>query len=343
MTRAPILSLSAAVALTAALALPAAGQAQSPADFYKGKTVQIYIGFSPGGSYDLFARLLSRHIGKHIPGNPTVVATNMPGAGSFNAANFLFGAAPKDGTAMGIVSQTLAIEEALKTKGVQYKAAEFNWIGRATANIEVQVIWNTSKAKTMDDAKSNVIPVASTGPGSPSEGYPKMLNGTYGTQFKIIRGYPGSTDGLLAMERGEVDGALTSWSTMKGSRKGWLDEKKAHMLVQYVLQRAAELPDVPAVTEFAKNQADKDLVTFYASAAEVGRSFLAPPGIPEDRVKALQTAFDATMKDAEFVAEVMKARLDFVPMPAAGLRKLIVDTASVSPAIVQRLQNILKD
>ena len=343
MTRTPILSLSAAVALTAALALPAAGQAQSPADFYKGKTVQIYIGFSPGGSYDLFARLLARHIGKHIPGNPTVVATNMPGAGSFTAANFLFGAAPKDGTAMGIVSQTIAIEEALKTNGVQYKAAEFTWIGRATANIEIQVIWNTSKAKTMDDAKNSVIPVASTGPGSPSEGYPKMLNGTYGTQFKIIRGYPGSTDGLLAMERGEVDGALTSWSTMKGSRKGWLDEKKAHLLVQYVLQRAAELPDVPAVTEFAKNQADKDLVTFYASAAEVGRSFLAPPGIPEDRVKALQAAFDATMKDAEFVAEVKKASLDFVPMPAAGLRKLIVDTASVSPAIVQRLQNILKD
>ncbi len=343
MTRTPILSLSAAVALTAALALPAAGQAQSPADFYKGKTVQIYIGFSPGGSYDLFARLLARHIGKHIPGNPSVVATNMPGAGSFTAANFLFGAAPKDGTAMGIVSQTVAIEEALKTNGVQYKAAEFTWIGRATANIEIQVIWHTSKAKTMDDAKNSVIPVASTGPGSPSEGYPKMLNGTYGTQFKIIRGYPGSTDGLLAMERGEVDGALTSWSTMKGSRKGWLDEKKAHLLVQYVLQRAEELPDVPAVTEFAKNQADKDLVTFYASAAEVGRSFLAPPGIPADRVKALQTAFDATMKDAEFVAEVKKASLDFVPMPAAGLRKLIVDTANVSPTIVQRLQNILKD
>lgn len=343
MTRTSIVTLSAAVVLATTLALPAVGQAQTPAEFYKGKTIQIYIGFSPGGSYDLFARLVARHMGKHIPGTPTVVPTNMPGAGSFTAANYVFGAAPKDGTAMGIVSQTVAIEEALKTNGVQYKSAEFTWIGRATDNIEVQVLWHTSKAKTMDDAKNSVIPVASTGPGSPSEGYPKMLNGTYGTQFKIIRGYPGSTDGLLAMERGEVDGALTSWSTMKGSRKGWLDEKKAHLLVQYVVKRSAELPDVPAVTEFAKNQADKDLLTFYASAADVGRSFLAPPGVPEDRAKALQTAFDATMKDAEFLAEVKKANLDFGPAPAAALRKLIVDTASVSPEIVKRLQDFLKD
>ena len=146
--------------------------------------------------------------------------------------------------------------------------------------------------------------------------------------------------------RGSVQdsvGRVMDFADLKARCKGWLDEKKAHLLVQYVLQRAEELPDVPAVTEFAKNQADKDLVTFYASAAEVGRSFLAPPGIPADRVKALQTAFDATMKDAEFVAEVKKASLDFVPMPAAGLRKLIVDTANVSPTIVQRLQNILKD
>ena len=240
MTRTPILSLSAAVALTAALALPAAGQAQSPADFYKGKTVQIYIGFSPGGSYDLFARLLARHIGKHIPGNPSVVATNMPGAGSFTAANFLFGAAPKDGTAMGIVSQTVAIEEALKTNGVQYKAAEFTWIGRATANIEIQVIWHTSKAKTMDDAKNSVIPVASTGPGSPSEGYPKMLNGTYGTQFKIIRGYPGSTDGLLAMERGEVDGTCTGWPVFPSTRPDWVRDKKINILMQFGVEAYPE-------------------------------------------------------------------------------------------------------
>jgi tripartite-type tricarboxylate transporter receptor subunit TctC len=332
-----------AIALAAALTSAGQASAQSVADFYKGKTVTIFIGFSPGGSYDGFARMVARHLGKHIPGNPNVVPQNMPGAGSFTAANHIFAVAPKDGTTLGIVSQTAAIEEALKTDGVQYKSAQFNWIGRATSNIEVQVVWHTSKAKSIDDATKNEIPLASTGPGSPSEGYPRMLNGTYGTKFKIIRGYPGSTDGLLAMERGEVDGALTSWNTMKSARKSWLDEKKAAILVQYMPKRTAELQNIPAVTEFAKTDLDREVLAFYASGAEVGRAFMASPGVPADRVAALRAAFDATMKDPEFKADVEKAKFDFEPLGGEAMQKIIADTANVKPAVIERMQALLKE
>lgn len=335
------LKTSAIAGLAIGLSVSQAALAQSSDQFYKGKTVTITIGFSAGGTYDLFGRLVSRHIGKHIPGNPTVIAQSMPGAGSFVAANWLFTVAPKDGTAIGIVSQTIAMEEALKNKGVRYKSAEFNWIGRATSNNEVQVFWHTSKGTTTDGAKTAEIPVASTGPGSPSETYPKLLNALIGTKYKIIRGYTGSTAGLLAMERGEVDGALTSWNTMKMTRKAQLDEKKAFIAVQYVLKRAAELPNVPAIVELANNDTDRALLTFAAASGDIGRAFLAPPGVPAERIKALRDAFDATMKDPELLAEVNKAQLDFEPAPAAEVERLVKVTLATPPALIEKMEKIL--
>lgn len=335
------LKTSAIAGLAIGLSVSQAALAQSPDQFYKGKTVTITIGFSAGGTYDLFGRLVSRHIGKHIPGNPTVIAQSMPGAGSFVAANWLFTVAPKDGTAIGIVSQTIAMEEALKNKGVRYKSAEFNWIGRATSNNEVQVFWHTSKGTTIDGAKTAEIPVASTGPGSPSETYPKLLNALIGTKYKIIRGYTGSTAGLLAMERGEVDGALTSWNTMKTTRKAQLDEKKAFIAVQYVLKRAAELPNVPAIVELANNDTDRALLTFAAASGDIGRAFLAPPGVPAERIKALRDAFDATMKDPELLAEVNKAQLDFEPAQAAEVERLVKVTLSTPAALIEKMEKIL--
>lgn len=333
-------SILASVALVAA---GASAQAQSVADFYKGKNVTVYIGFSPGGTYDLFGRMVSRYIGKHIPGQPTVVASNMPGAGSLTATNWLYRAAPKDGTAMGIVSQTMAMDEALKAKGVQYKAAEFNWIGRVTSNIEVHVISTKSKGATFDGAKTAEIPVASTGPGSPSDTYPKIMNDVLGTKFKIIRGFPGSTDGLLAIERGEVDGALTSWNTMKSTRMNWLTEKRAVLLVQYVTARSPELKDVPTLVEMATNDADKKLLTFAVSSADIGRAILAPPGLPADRVAALRTAFDAAMKDPELLAEVNKANLDFEPLGGAELAKIVAEAAATDASVIARMQKILAE
>jgi tripartite-type tricarboxylate transporter receptor subunit TctC len=337
------LSIAAAALTVAALALPSPASAQQSVEqFYKGKNINLYIGFTPGGTYDLFGRMVARYLGKHIPGQPTVIAQSMPGAGSFKAANFVYAVAPKDGTALGIVSQTVALEEALGTPGIQYKSAEFNWIGRATSNIEVTLTWMTSKAKTIEDAKHSDIPLASTGPGSPSEGYPRLLNGVIGTKFKIIGGYPGSTDGLLAMERGEVDGALTSWNTIKVSRADWLKEKKINLLVQYAMERSPEIPDVPTFVELGKTDEDKKMLAFYVSGGEIGRSFFTTPGVPKDRVDALRAAFSAMVKDPDVLGEIDKMKADFIPLDGASLQKLIEETAKVSPAIIQKMQTHLR-
>ncbi len=335
------LSVAAVLALVVSAAVPSAAQAQSADQFYKGKTINLYIGFAPGGSYDSLARLTARYMGKHIPGNPNIVPQNMPGAGGFKAANYMYSVAPKDGLSLAALSQTTPLEEALKNPGVQYKSNEFAWIGRFTSNIEVQVIWHTAKAKNIKDVISNETSVASTGPGSPSDGYPRLLNGLLGTKFKIIAGYPGSTDGLLAMERGEVDGALTSWNTMKTARAHWLAEKKATMFVQYVLERSPDIPDVPAVVELARNPEERQVLATYASGGDIGRAYNTTPGVPADRVAALRKAFDATMKDKDLLADVERMKLDFFPMDGEKLQKLVADTVNVPPQVISRMQELL--
>ncbi len=334
---------AAALSATLATLVAASPVLAADEDFFKGKTVTVYIGFSPGGTYDLFGRMVARFISKQIPGNPTVVASNMPGAGSFTASNWLYRIAPKDGTALGTVSQTLAIDEALKAKGVQFKAAEFTWIGRVTSNIEVQVISTRTPAYTLAGAKSVVVPTASTGPGSPSDTYPKLMNEVAGTKFKIIRGFPGSTDGLLAVERGETEAALTSWNTMKSTRMNWLTDKKAAIFVQYGLHRSPELKDVPTLVELGTNEEDRKLLAFAVSSAEIGRSILAPPGLPADRTAILRKAFDATMKDPEMLAEIQKSNLDFEPLDGASLAKIVAAAANADEKIVARMQKITEE
>jgi tripartite-type tricarboxylate transporter receptor subunit TctC len=315
-------------------------QAQGAEKFYKGKTVFIYIGFAPGGSYDYFGRLLARHLGRYLPGNPTIVAESMPGAGSFTAANFLYTRAPHDGTALGIVSQTVAIEEALGTPGVQYKASQFNWIGRAAAVNEVSFTFHTSKTKTIQDAMTNETSMASTGAGSPSESYLKLLNAVAGTKFKLVGPYPASNDAMLAMERGEVDGAFTSYNTLKVARQEWLRTGKINVLVQYG-EHSRELPNVPFAVELAKNDADRALLAFYVSSEQIGRAFLAPPGIPAERVSALRHAYDQTMQDAQFLAEIEKSHSEFNPLPGDKLQQLVAGTTTVSPSIINRVRKIL--
>ena len=327
--------------LSCALAPGAA--AQTSEEFFKGKTITVYIGFSPGGSYDFFGKLVARHIGKHVPGAPSAVPSSMPGAGSFTAANWLFAIAPKDGTAIGIVSQTMAIEELLGNTAVKFKAAQFNWIGRATNIVEITYVGEKSKARTFADARIHEIPVAGTGPGSPSVGYPLILNALAGAKFKIIGGFRGSTEGMLAVERGEVDGALTSWQTMKVTRRAEYEQGKLRVLVQYAPKREPDLPNVPAVVELAGNDADRALLDFYASGGEVGRSFLAPPGVPPDRVTALRRAFDATMKDKEFIADVDKAKAEFNPMTGEELQTLITQTAGVPAPVIERMRKLLEE
>jgi tripartite-type tricarboxylate transporter receptor subunit TctC len=325
-------SLVAAAAIAGACSLPA--RAETAADFFKGRQVTIYIGTGPGGGYDFYGRLVARHLGRHIPGTPSVVPNNMPGAGSLRAANFLYEVAPKDGTALGIITQTVALEEALGTPGVRYKAADFTWIGRVTSNVEVSLTSSASPVKSIDDAMRIQIPIAGTGPGLASVVYPTVLNHVIGTKFKIVSGYAGSAECMIAVERGEVDGALTSWNSLKTTQRAWVDEKKVNLLVQYGTERHAELRDVPAVVELGKTAEAKQVLALYASGSVMGRSIVAPPNIPAERLKALRDAFNAMVKDPEFLADIEKGKIEFDPAPGEKLQQVIAEAANIPSAVL---------
>lgn len=313
--------------------VPSAAEAQTATQFYKGKTINLYIGYGPGGGYDIYGRLVARFLGNHVGGQPTVVPQNMPGAGSIRAANYVYNVAPKDGTALGIVTQTVALEEVLGTAGVQYKAADLIWIGRATSNIDVLVIWHTSKVKTIQDAQRIEIPLASPGSGL---FIPRILNNVIGTKFKSITGFPGSNESMLAMERGEVEAVSTSWTQLKTAKGDWVKNGTVNILVGYGPQRSPEFPTVPNMVELAQTEEQKQILTLYASGAEVGRSIFTTPGVPQDRVKALRDGFDAMVKDPQYLAYVQQTGAESDPMAGADLQKIIASAAAIPADVRQK-------
>jgi tripartite-type tricarboxylate transporter receptor subunit TctC len=295
-----------AVAALAALISPAA--ADPVADFYHGKTVTMAVGTSPGGDYDLRMRMVARYIGKHIPGNPTVIATNMPGAGQMLVANWLANVAPKDGTVMVALSQNMAVNQATGANGVKYDVRQFNWIGNTTDTPNVINAWHTTGIKTIQDVMQRELVVGATGTASGSYLYPYALNQLVGTKFKIVTGYPGGNDVNLAMERGEVGGrGSNSWASWKSTRPLWLSEKKIVILVQVGVKRNPELPDIPTMQDLANNDMDRQVLTFISVDSAISRPLVTNAGVPRERVEALRRAFDATMKDPEFLAEAEKS------------------------------------
>ena len=314
-------------------AVIAAPDVTHSAALFENKSIELVIGYASGGGYDVYGRLVARHLGRHLPGSPVIVPRNMPGAGSITAANYIYNNAPKDGTTIGIVTQTLKEEELLETPGVRYETGKFGWIGRVTSNVNLSVTWQTSKVKTIDDAVKYEFPVASNliaGVG------PTVLNNVVGTKFKLINGYAGSNEGMLAMERGETEGAMTTWDTLKVSRKEWLKEKKVNILVQYAPERHRELPTVPAMVELAKTTEDKQILELFSAAASIGRSFVAPPGLSSEQTQALRAGFQGMLKDPQFLAEVEKLNLDFDPLSGEQLEKLVEGIDIKSPAIRDR-------
>jgi tripartite-type tricarboxylate transporter receptor subunit TctC len=316
------------------------GDESATAQPFKGKTITFYVGFTAGGSYDFYARVVARYLG--IPGDPPIVVKTMAGAGSLLAANFLYWNAPKDGTAIGTVTQTLAIEEALHSPGVRYESAKFNWIGRMTTTLQVGVSRKNSGIDSIDDARRPIVPIAGTGADSPSEGYPKLLNALASTKFKIISGFESSPQGLLAMERGEVDAAQTSRNTLKRSKHEWLQDHDIHLLYQCALTRQRDLPDIPTTVELGQTAEARQLLSFYTSSAEVGLSILAPPGVPENRVATLRSAYEALLKDREFLAEVGRTQVEFQPETGAAVARMINKNSITSRSIVERVAKILQ-
>jgi tripartite-type tricarboxylate transporter receptor subunit TctC len=323
------------LALTSAAASPAAS-ADAVADFFKGKTITYYISTVPGGGYDLYGRLVASHIGAHIPGQPNVVPKNMPGAGGLLMTNWLYNVAPRDGTAIGGPPQAVAIEQVLGSKGIQYDAAKFTWIGRAAPVVEVMYTWFTSPTKTFKDAQRRETVMGGTGPTSPTITYLKQLNILAGTKFKPISGFGGTTEVNLAMERGEVEGSIKSWASMKVDNADWLRDKKVNIILQFALDKPADLSDVPIMMDIGKTDADRQALRFFAAGNAMGRATFAPPAIPAARVKALRTAFMAAMKDPVLVAEADKRRIDLDPLSGEGLEKIVMDTLRVTPEVKER-------
>jgi tripartite-type tricarboxylate transporter receptor subunit TctC len=326
--------------LLAAAAGALAARADPVQDFYKDNTINLYIGFPAGGGYDIYGRLAAKYLGRHVPGNPKIVPQNMVGAGGIRAANYLYGAAPKDGTAIGIIPDTAPSEELLGTQGVAYLSKNFNWIGRITSSINVQAFWHMSNIVSIADLMQREGVVGGSGPAAPAVTYPKVLNALVGTKFKVVTGYGGAAESCLAMEKGEVDGCLTAWSTVKVAKRAWLDEKKANIVIQWGDKRHPELPDVPSMVELGKTPDDRALLGLYASATEIGKSLVAPPGVPPARVKALRDAFSAMLRDPELLAEVSKLNLDWDPMSGEDLQRYVGQISNVSPDLIKRAKAI---
>lgn len=328
----------AAVALSI---LPAHAQSTDSV-FARRQPINMYIGYAPGGSYDLYGRLFARHFTKHLPNQPPVLPQNMPGAGSLQAANFLYRVAPKDGTAIGVIAETIPLEQAMKNPGVQYDAAKFTYVGRIASSNNVHLVWHTAKAQSMEDVRHTEMTVAGTGPANVAEIIPKLLNAIEGTKFKVISGYPSSGPAMVAMERGEIDGTGTSWAAVKSQKQAWLKEKKVKVILQVLPERSAELPDVPALGEFGRSEEDKQILRLYSSGGALGRYVVAAPDLPAEVAKALRDGYQKTMTDPEFLADCAKANLDVEPASHDRLLEVAKRTLDVSDAIRTRVRDIFK-
>src|SRR5215218_3490580 len=334
-----VLRYATIVAVTyALLAVAPRASAQTPEQFYKGKSIDFVIGYPPGGSNDVWGRLLARHLGKHIPGNPFVVPKNTPGAGSFLAINQVFNVAPKDGTVIAIGAPTAVLDEKLGSQGVRFKTSELNWIGRVDSLINMVFTWHTSKVKTFADAQKFESTLSGTGAGSTVSIYPTVMNNVFGTKFKLIMGYRGSNDAMLAVERGEVEGHSTSWTALKVAHPDWMRDKKVSIFVQFSIKRHPELPDIPTAVDLARNDEERQILRAIMVAAEVGSAFFTTPGVPADRLTALRRAFDATMKDPEFLAAVQKATLGTSPMTGEELQKLVAEVSNLPPDLLEKVR-----
>ena len=310
----------------AILALGAAGQAQSPADFYKGKNVDLTIGYSAGGGYDVYARLLARHMGRFIPGNPAIVPKNMPGAGSLGLANWLYNVAPKDGTAFGTIGRGTVFDPLLGSTKAQFDAAKFNWLGSMNDEVSVCVSWYTTGITSLEQVKHNELTVGGSGQAADTDQFPKVLNATIGTKFRLVTGYPGGNDVDLAMERGEVMGRCGwSWSSVVATHKSWIDEHKINVLVQLSLSKHPDLPNVPLAMDLANNDEQRQIFKLVFARQPMGRPFLAPPGVPSDRVSVLREAFMDTMKDGDFLAEAEKMKLEINPVAGDAVQEIVQD------------------
>jgi len=335
-SRRMLVCASGVLAATATFA-PAA--AQSVAEFYKGKTIAIVMGTNPGGSYDLYGRVLGEYLSRHIPGNPTIIMEHMPGAGGIIAGNHLYGPGPQDGTKI-LLSHSIPLAERLEPAGVRFESAKFHWLGTFDAIAHTMAIWHDAQVNTIDALKTKPLIIGSFSKGHLTYQWPAMTKHVLGANYQVITGYRSGSDLNLAMERGEIHGWAASWENLAGTRPQWIPEKKVSVLVSFTLERKKQIPDVATLLELAPPD-KKDVVEFIAAGTPFGRAMAVGPGVPADRVAALRKAFDDVMKDPEFLAEAAKRKLDIDPRPAAYPQALANKLAAASPELVTRVKKAI--
>ena len=323
-----------------------ASAADSVADFYHGKTVHIFVGASAAGGYDLVARLIASRIGSHIPGNPGIVVDNMPAASGLAMANYLYNSAPRDGTAMGVPTNAMALEPRLKMLtraggSANFDITKFNWLGDAARQPQVLFVWHTAGVTKAEDLKTTKVIVAALSVGSDSFILPTVINNMLGAKMQVVPGYQGHGDTFVAIERGEVQGYNDSFAGLIGNKPDWIRDKLVHILVQFGRERLAALPDVPTAIELAPDPLDKDALRFYSTKYDLAYTLIAPPEVPADRIKALQTAFDETMKDPAYIEEAKKIELPVNPLPADAVTKIIDSVQATPQNVVDHMHELM--
>jgi tripartite-type tricarboxylate transporter receptor subunit TctC len=324
----------------ATLAGASAVHADPVAEFYRGKTISLLIGVGVGGEYDLQARLVARHIGKHIPGNPTVVPQNMTGAGGLKMANYLATVAARDGTFIGMLGNSFPALQAVGGQGVQFDAGKFHWLGTIAPVVETMAVWHTTGVKSIEDTRSREVIAGASGRGAITFIYPTMMNELLGTKFKIVTGYTGGNQINLAMERGEVQARNNTWSSWKATKRAWLDEGK----IAVIAQAGPRAPDLvaPSVESFARTPEERQLIELIVSGTQMGRPLATTADVPAERVAALRAAFDATMKDPEFRAEAAAMHFEVDPVSGVALQGVVEKVLATPKEIAARGKHLLE-
>jgi tripartite-type tricarboxylate transporter receptor subunit TctC len=323
------------------LAMPPA-RADGIADFYKGKTVSLVVGSSTGGGYDTMTRAVGRFIGRHIPGNPTVVVRNMPGAGGITAMNYIYNAAERDGTVLALVQNNTPLEPLFGTKQARYDATRLNWLGTPSFEVAMVLLWHTVPVNSLEELKARETQMGASGANSTPAFYARLLNATLGTKMKLVNGYPGQNEALLAMERGELDGYPSVFqSALTSTRPTWLADKLGKAIVQYGPERLAELGNVPFAPDLIGNEDDRLLMQVGVAPLALGRPLVMPPDVPPERVAAIRSALAETFADPEFLAEGERMGLAVnAPRTGAQLQDVIVRAYRSPPRIIERLQKL---
>jgi tripartite-type tricarboxylate transporter receptor subunit TctC len=340
LTSCTIATVTAVCATILCVGAPAA--ADDVAAFYAGKSIELIIGYPPAGSNDIYGRIVAQHLGKYIPGTPAIIVRNMPGAGSLTAANHIYNRAPKDGTVLGVVSAGIPLQAKLGQPQARFEPGKFNWLGRIQSSSSVTMVWHTSKIMSLDDARRADVVLSATGAGSTGSLYPGVMNEVLKTRFKLIQGYKGTHEAMLAMERGETEGHSTTWEAVKSVNMRWVKEGLIRIIVQHGLNRAPDLPNVPTSVELASNPDDRAVMRAIMGAAEIGKAFFTTPEVPAERVTALRRAFDAMIKDARFAENVARINGDIEPMTGEAMQALIEELDAFPRAVIDRVNVLFK-